>query len=291
MLAQFIMFAQHDSLATKGDSTDTQSSKNDRKQRRIRKATYLNFDLLVGQTKVQDYSVSPLKFKGLDLGLGVGYYNKGEKSEWSINTFGSHSFMSNEKSSSITQFVSGTLNLSYLRKSNKLTGKKLRTYLGLYSLSDINLRINGSYFNTSYVFDFISSIGISGKLNSGFNFKTNSFTWNHQGKNNDGKYVALDLQVNIPLLHLYNRPGYATVDNFPSTENPSTSQTSASTWGKVARLTSKLDLTWFMKNNNALRMSYFWDAYSINPGYNKLSVANGRLFLTLLFRLNKKTLE
>lgn len=293
LLGLTITFLVTVSLHAQSDTILKQSqvTQKNKKISRTQKAKYLNFELFVGQTNAQDYAVSPLQFKGSNFGAGLCYYNRGEDSEWSVNTLATNSFMKNEYSGSKTQFVSGTINAYYLRNSKKLTGKKIRTYLGGYLLGNGNVRINPSYFNTSYIYDIISSIGISGKINSGFDFKTKAFTWNNQGTEGREKYISLDYQLSIPLLHIYNRPGYATIDNFASTENTNARETKINTWGKTARLTSKVDLTLFLKNNNALRISYYWDAYSASPNYNKLAVSNTGFLMTLMFRLNKKILE
>ncbi len=293
LLGLIITFLVIVSLHAQNDTIfrDSQITQKNKKITRTQKAKYLNFDLFVGQTSAQDYAVSPLQFKGSNFGAGLCYYNRGKNSEWNVSTLATNSFMKNEYSTSRTQFVSGTINAYYLRSSKRLTGKKIRTYLGGYFMGDGNVRINPSYFNTGYIYDIISSIGISGKVNSGFDFKTKTFTWNNQGKEGRGKYISLDYQLSIPLIIVYNRPGYATIDNFASTENTNARETTLNTWGKTARLTSKVDLTLFLKNNNALRISYYWDAYSVNPNYNKLAVSNNGFLMTLMFRLNKKILE
>ncbi len=293
LLGLIITFLITACLHAQGDTTlnRIQIKKKNKKSARTKKAKYLNFDLFAGQTSAQDYAVSPLKFKGPNFGGGLSYHNRGEHSEWNVNTLASNSFMKNEYSESKTQFIAGTINAYYLRNSQKLTSKKIRTYLGAYILGNGNVRINPSFFNTSYIYDIMSSIGISGKINSGFNFKTKAFTWNNQGTEDRGQYISLDYQLSIPILQIYNRPGFAPVDNFASTENTNARKTNVSSWDKTARLTSKVDITLFLKNNNTLRISYYWDVYSINPSYNNLAVSNSGFMMTLMFRLNKKTLE
>ena len=154
-----------------------------------------------------------------------------------------------------------------------------------------NFRINNGFFNTSASFyDYVTSVGVTGKINSGFSLKEKVFKWNHQGVTKGG-FISVDYQLFIPFLHTYLRPKYAVVANFPSTETNYIPEMKTVSWGTVARLSSQFNLTYYLKNNNAFQFTYKWDAYSINPGFNKESVAVNSYMLSLLFRLNKKISE
>ncbi len=282
-------FSQVDSTKISSDST----SKNtvDKKTRKQNRAKYFNISIGTGSAKTQDFAVSPLLFKGINTGGGLEFLNKGVNSEWSINSLTGISQLNNENSSSPTQQVSTSLNLYYSRHCEHLSGEKFRTYIGIYNTTNANFRINQGYFNTALIYDGLSSFGISGKINSRYNFKTKKFGWNNQGKDFNGRFLAIDFQLNIPFFHLYSRPEYATISNFPSTEVSYINKVKTGTWGTVSRLSSRLDLTLFMVNNNGIKLSYYWDVYNINPDYNKVAVSNNSLLITLLLRLNKKTLE
>ena len=274
------------------DSTEiSYSKKNERMFRRSLRGRYLHLGFGVTSHKLQDFAVSPLYYKGPLLNAGINYEVQGKDLAWGVFIGGAFGFIYSEQSSTPTMIINPQIQTYYMRKIKMLTGEKIRSYLGAYIMSGGHFRINNGFYNTSASFyDYVTSYGIAGKINSGFSIKEKVFKWNHQG-DYKSRFVSIDYQLFIPLIHTYLRPSYAVVANFPSTETNYTPKMKTVSWGTVARLSSQLNFTYYLKNNNAFQFSYKWDAYNINPGFNKEGVSSNTYMVSLMFRLNKKTLE
>jgi hypothetical protein len=270
---------------------NSKSKKIGREIRRGNRARYLHVGLGLASSKLQDFAVSPLYYKG-PLILGSIIYNvQGDDLAWGVFTSCEFGFVSSKQSRTSTMIINPELILYYMKKSKKLTGAKIRTYLGPYLMTGGNFRFNSGFFNASSTFyDYLTSCGLTAKINSGFNLDERKFTWNQQGENK-GRFLALNFQVYIPIVHSYLRPDYAVVSNFPSTETNYLPSMKTASWGEVARLSSQFDVTYYLSNNNAFRFTYKWDAYTIDPGFNKETVSSNTYQVSLLFRLNRKTLE
>ncbi len=284
-----VCVAQSDTLVQ--NDTLPKTKKQLKKIVRKNRARYFELGTGITSYKLQDFAVSPLYYKGVLSNTKLDYFVKGDDLEWGIFLNGAFGKIKSPRAGTKTTIINPQLNFHYLRKINKFTGERLRTYIGGYAMYGGNSRINKSFFNTGASFyDVVFSYGLSGKINTGFDFESKSFKWNHQGDTKK-QYLAVDFQLFIPLFHSYLRPDYAVISNFPSTETKVLPPMKTVSWGKLARLTTQLDLTYFLKNNNAIRFSYRWDAYSINPGFNREAVSANSYMVSLLFRLNKKILE
>lgn len=280
-----LLSAQVDSLP------EVNNNKEAKKSRRKSRARYLHLGFGLSSYHLQDYAVSPLSYKGPLLNGTSGYDVKGEDLIWGVFVQGGVGFLASDYSSTNTMNINTQLTSYYAKKISKLTGDKVKTYLGGYIMSGGNVRVNNGFFNAGANFyDMIISYGITGKVSSGYNFRTKSFGWNNQGET-EGRHIALGCQLYVPVFHTYWRPEYAVISNFPSSETSVVPDAQIVSWETLARLTSQLDLTYFLKNNNAFRLSYKWDAYSINPGYNRIAASNNAFLVSMLFRLNKKSLE
>jgi hypothetical protein len=272
--------------------TDKISKKEERKERRALRSRYLQFGFGVSSYKLQDFAVSPLVYKGPLLCGGVNYEVQGQDLNWGIFVEGAFGYLKADYSGAPTMVVNPQITSFYMFNNRKFSGEKVRTYLGGYVMSGGSFRVNNSFFNAGASFyDYLTSYGVTAKLNSGFNLEEKTFKWHNQGSVSSGRFIALDYQLFVPLFHSYLRPDYAVVSNFPSTEATNQPTMKTTSWGTIARLSAEFKLTYYLKNNNAFRFSYKWDAYTVNPGYNKESVANNTYMISLLFRLNKKTAE
>ena len=290
-LSLSVGYAQLDSTAVLAKKVEKAKKKSFKKARKANRARYLQLGAGITAYHLQDFAVSPLHYKGILPTFKLSYEVKGDEVIWGAFINGAMGSIKSPRYGLPTKIYNPQIDFHYARKITKLTGKRIKTYLGGYAMYGGNIRINKGFFNTAGSFyDIVNSYGVTAKINSGFSFETKSFQWNNQGEVKK-RFLALDFQLFIPLVHSYLRPDYAVVSNFPSTEAKITPSFKTTSWGKIARLTSQFDLTYFLKNNNAIRFSYRWDAYSVNPGFNREAVSRNSYLVSLLFRLNKKILE
>ena len=121
------------------------SKKAARKTRRSLRARYLEVGLGVTSHKLQDFAVSPLYYKGP---LFVGNFNykvQGDDLAWAIFTNGSLGIITADQSRTPTTIISPQIISYYMRKCKRLTGQKIRTYLGAYLMTGGNFRINNGF--------------------------------------------------------------------------------------------------------------------------------------------------
>jgi hypothetical protein len=178
---------------------------------------------------------------------------------------------------------------SRLYKFNKLGSDKWHIKLGgLYQLT-YDYRTNEALQNFSYGSEFFSNIMASVKFEFDVSRKT--------GKDKKFLFIKykteprkrnLSFRLNIGLVNSTYRNSYAysgqssILNEFKMFDNYEFKLFSG------FRMGTELNYTIYLKNKNAIQLSYTWDAYKTGGDYDKLEVAHHIFGLTFLFNTNNK---
>lgn len=240
------------------------------------KMTYLGITSGVVPSSFRDFATSPLFYQGEPLHFGLGHLEMSPKRESSIRvsyTFGK--FSSPSLTSDIKSDVKIiTVNYHELFELSPLSSKKLNVKIGGKLLSTINIRANNSFGNNSTGFEVISNLCFSAKGTRSFEFGKKNF------KNN------LSLGLNMGLVNTAFRNKYIYTSHAPLLNEDNIYDGYELTLFTGFRFNSTLAYTFWLKNNNGLRLSYEWDIYGTGQGTNRFEMAAHFINLALLFNLN-----
>ena len=140
------------------------------------------------------------------------------------------------------------------------------------------MKFNSHYTNNSFYSDFVTSIGPAGMITYPFQLLKHKTT--------------AELSLQLPVFSWIVRPGYATTGLPGSLESEDSYFKDFITSGKLKtinkyqQLISKVGLTWYLKNGNAIKFGYIFDFYHFND-LNELSFMNHALWLATSFNFSK----
>ena len=117
-----------------------------------------------------------------------------------------------------------------------------------------------------------------------------SFCVYHQFQLRDlkNRTMAVTATLNIPLLIPVLRPQYNVVGDFVAGKHQvEISNTQLKFINKLFAPNLNLQMYYFLRNKNALKISYFWNFYRYDPGFNTVNAVNSTLTFSFLYRFNK----
>ncbi len=250
--------------------------------------SYLEVGTGINISSLRDFATSPLVYVGPGFNATLGYTAKNEARETIINTRNAASILisTGVKELSSATVISSFISYSELFKINKWSSEKWNIKLGGTFDVTTNLRINPSLSNNSTGFEMINTLFASGKVTYDVSRKADILI-------QSGKYSRIArarkreicYQLNIPVMNNTFRNGYIYF-------NPSVVVNDLNPFYgykyKVfsgLRINSTFDYVMYMKNKNALKLTYAWDAYKTGGKLDKLYIANHVVLFSLLFNL------
>jgi hypothetical protein len=255
------------------------------------RSNYLLFNGFIGQQKTIDEGVSPLLYKGIIYGGGLGYKSEKFNRIWDLQ--GSFLY-GNQYSPAINDpgyFTNFNIDIDgrYLFNVDQKSTIPFDAYFGIMTMHMMRMRLNYNMFNAAFGYDIVSGIGLSGELKKSFNikgFELNLWRWKyiyHAHK------VTLDTRIDLPLLFLYLRPTYVVIENFvDGREDPyDVSRSKGTSIGDVVHLTINTGINYHLRNSNIIRFGYVWQYYKIEPDYSPVRGAQHLFQLTFKFKMNK----
>lgn len=242
---------------------------------RIEKEAYLIFGSGTSRSIFRDMATSPLFYSGYTFTFKGGTEFISSRKETLLDVTyqtGDHRSRMNYTSTS-SNFHSFEAKASSLFIITKNRSGRYSIFIGPAAISTLNYRQNRSLMNNSFGMESISSIMFSSKL------KYNCFRRvSHVVR--DHLYFYLD----VSLINFNYRPGYA-YNYLPQIEN---SQINSFYDYKLSvngfRANSGVGYSRFLKNGNALRLSYNFTAYNAPGRFEEFSHATHSIVLSFLFR-------
>lgn len=232
--------------------------------------------------QLRNINMSPLLYKGHSLLANLGHYiHKGPFiSEFDFNFwFGSIKPSINPaRTLSAVNLVRFDLDYTILHSIKKWKNPGITAYVGGSWLNKNGIRIHNSYFNNAVDYDLISSLAVSGALKKSFRLLNLDF---------DLRY-----QLSLPFVNYSIVPGY--VSSFPE-KLATTSDRDLLTvlksgkirsFSEIQRFCSKLSIDYNMKNDNAIRFTYYWDFIN-NEVADPITPASQGFIISTLFDLSK----
>jgi hypothetical protein len=259
-------------------------------QKRNRPA-YLGITLGMCYSGFRDFATSPLTYNGSPLYISLSHLKGDSKRE---SEFGlSYSFGNYIKGFN-HQFAEsrvGTTSLYYskLYGLHTLSTQQFNIKIGGLIHTTYNSRYNESFVNNEAGRElFINLLGsieitkdVSRKENKDKKFLFINYRLNQRTRD-------LSFRLNLGLINCSYRNGYSYMGNNvdPTEINPYDGYQFKVFSGY--RMSTALDYTIFLKNKNAVQLSYLWDAYKTGGDLDKFEMAHHIFKVTLLFKTNNR---
>lgn len=239
------------------------------------KTRYLPFGLGASYESVQDFGLSPLIYRGMAFNFNFGYFEEKEnyidRSQVMMHVGG---LMNKHQNSFSSSLIRGDYSYTHVRKIKTFLYDELQYFLGGQLLLTGNSRINSRITNIALGYDFSGSLGLANWVRYNFNLFERDFT--------------CDANINVPFATFMMRPGYTSLSDFT---NPDANELKTiirrgqwASFGKFVRFSNLFQLSYHLKNGNALMLSYNWDFYAFNQE-NRVKAAYHAVYITTLFNL------
>lgn len=253
--------------------------------------TYLRFNFGSSYLYYRDFATSPLFYQGIAPDFGF-YRLKSDPSRESNMgfTIGYGEVTNHNNKENITATI-GYLSIHHselyqiLRDMPETWNIKVGAHLTLTG----NYRLNRSFNNNDVGVEGIGTLMASGKITRDISRKK-SKTW-------DLKYLkwhffprkrTLSWQINTALINSSYRNGYAYMEHSSVQNDYDYFDEHELHIFSGYRLSSSLTYAIFLKNKNAIAISYHWDAYKTGKkDFEQLEMARHQLALSFLFGLNE----
>jgi hypothetical protein len=266
-----------------------------KKTERKARDKYLGLGLGFSYVKVTDQATSPLLYKGFNFPfVSLGYMTHSEKI---IRTFETDFSFGNLRSDIETPWYDSP-NTSYylairynmLYRLRKIFNEKVNWYLGPELNINAHLRVNYKYDNSALTFDNYYGLGIATRFEYPFSWKSSSFKFLGINFNRRDRDLRLSWQLSTPVAGYLIRPTYVTITNFidPDLRTKITDEQTTGGIFVPFNLRSQTELYYILHNQNMFKLSYIWNFYSHDPGYNKVQSAFHGIAFSFIFKFNYK---
>jgi hypothetical protein len=272
-----------------GDNEKKELKKAERKAR----DKYLGLGLGFSYVKAMDQATSPLLYKGFNFPfVSLGYLTHSEKR---IKTFETDFSFGNLNSTIETPWYDAP-NTSYylamrytiLYRLRTIVSNKINWYVGPEFNINGHFRVNYKYDNSALTFDNYNGIGIATRFELPFSWKsrTSKFLWmNIHCRDRD---LRLSWQLSTPVVSYLIRPTYVTITNFidPDQRTKITDEQTTVGFFVPFNLRSQMELYYILHNENMFKLSYIWNFYHHDPGYNNVQTAFHGIAFSFIFKFN-----
>jgi hypothetical protein len=226
------------------------------------KPAFLEFSIGLSSASFTDFATSPIKYSGypLDVMLAHTEINTKRTSRFGLNYIFGNFFNDFNSQNSKSQFKSITMSYSELFRVGFLSANKLNTKIGGHLNTTANLRQNERLFNSSKGIEVIGTL--FGSINTTLNMSKTKFLKRE-----------LFFNADIGLINSSYRNGYAYVGQGALLNNDDFFDGYQFSLFSGARFSTQLGFTGYLKNSNAIQVSYLWDAYRTTRDANNFQMA------------------
>jgi len=281
-----IVHAQTDNSRSK-----TEESSLSKKELRKQIPKYYAIALGVNSSKFRDFATSPLFYNGSVRQISLSRLKIGVKREAELGVsydFGSYSTNFNE-STATSEVKRIEINYSQLYRVGLFNSESINTKVGFLLSGNGNLRINSALQNNAAGVDIFANLLGSIKITKDISRKVAKdkkfLFWRY--KLNEKKR-NLAFRLNVGLVNSSYRNGYVYAGQSSVLNDTKLFDDYEFKIFSGFRASSSLDYTRYLKNKNAVRFSYVWDAYSTGGDLDKFEMAHHILKFTLLFNTNNQ---
>lgn len=277
------------------EAQDTITKKETRKLIRKSRDRYLGLGLGFSHIKVVDNTTSPLMYKGFQMPYSsLGYLIHSKKRIKTFEIDFSFGFLKSRTNTpwydpQNTSFYTNIRYniLYYLRSFSK---ERINWYIGPEFNINGHFRINYKYGNSAFTFDNYNGAGIATRFEFPFSWKGRKYRFLGKDRNRRDRNLRLSWQLSTPVVSFVIRPTYVTITNFidPELQTKITSEHITGGFFVPFNLRSQTELYYILHNQNMFKLSYVWNFFSHDPGYNKVQSAFHGLYLAFIFKFNNK---
>ncbi len=256
---------------------------------------YLGLGLGFSYLNVMDQATSPLKYKGFNFPFAsLGYLTHSDKR---IKTFETEFSFGNLNSSIETPWYDAP-NTSYylviryniIYRLRTIVNDKINWYIGPEFNINGHFRVNYKYDNSALTFDNYYGAGIATRFEFPFSWKSRTSKFLSMNLHRRDRDLRLSLQLSTPVFSYLIRPTYVTITNFIDPEKRTTISDEQTTGGFFIpfNLRSQTELFYILHNQNMFKLSYIWNFYHHDPGYNKVQTAFHGVAFSFIFKFNNQ---
>jgi hypothetical protein len=277
------------------EAQDTNTKKEDRKLKRKARDKYAYMGFGFSHVKVADNNTSPLMYKGFQFPYAsLGYLNHSKKNIKTLEVDFSFGFLKSRTESpwyvpTNTSFYTNIRYdvLYYLRSFAK---ERINWYIGPEFNFNGHYRINNKYGNSAFTFDSYLGAGFASRFELPFSWKGRIYRFLGKDRNRRDRNLRLSWQLSTPVVSLLVRPTFVTITNFidPELQAKITSEHISGGFFVPFNIRSQTELYYELHNQNMFKLSYVWNFYSHDPGYNKVQSAFHGLYFAFIFKFNNK---
>lgn len=148
-------------------------------------------------------------------------------------------------------------------------------------------RINFKYGNSAYNYEYMLNIGAGSRIEFPFGYKSRECKFLGMKFRRRDRQYRLSWQVYLPVVGTIFRPGYVSITNFSNPEESVFNSAVLKTGVfKYFEISSNIELFYILHNGNMLKLSYLWEYYQFNPGFNKVQGALNGVYFSFVFKFN-----
>lgn len=246
---------------------------------------YLEFSAGLNYLFLKDAGVSPLLFQGPLFFTQGSWHKETGRTQWRADLGYSIGEIEKARSFIVTSDINAFYHgISALRSLRQSQNGRLNLLGGAHYHGFSNYRVTPAFRNNASVVESVNTIFVGAKAD-----------YTHVKIFRPGKILffrrrggertfRLSTQFNLPLVHAAWRPDFAYLDDFTGGDNTVGRDNIIRVGG--IRLMWRTEFQVFMRNGNAWKISYHWDAQRSPGPLNRLVTGQHTGAFSLLMRLN-----
>jgi hypothetical protein len=257
-------------------------------QRKLR-PTFINASVGINFSNFRDFATSPLIYSGTPKYIGLDYLKSDENRETELGisySFGNYKVQV-EKNSSVSNVNVISSFYSRLYQIPSLSNDAWNIKAGGLINVTGNIRSNPSFQNNAWGTELIATLfgSIKGTRDVSRTKQKDKkllfvkYTLNPRKRN-------LSFRFNLGVINSSYRNGYVYTGQSSILNDPKMFDDYKFSMFSGFRMGTAIDYTIYLKNTNALRFSYVWDAYKTGGELDQYQMASHVLKFTLLFKTN-----
>lgn len=275
---------------------DTINKKETKKLVRKARDKYLYMGLGFSYIKVIDNNTSPLMYKGFQFPYtSIGYLNHAKNRIQTFEVDFSFGWLKPRTVSPwyVSENTSFYTNIRYdiLYFLQSFARNRINWYLGPEFNINGHFRINTKYGNSAFTFDSYAGAGFATRFELPFSWKGRTYRLLGKDRIRRDRNLRLSWQISTPVVSFLVRPTYVTITNFidPELQTKITKANTSGGFFVPFNIRSQTELYYVLHNHNMFKLSYVWNFYSHDPGYNKVQSAFHGLYFAFVFKFNNKS--
>ena len=242
---------------------------------KVSRPAYLDISLGIQHATFRDFATSPLFYAGRPIYVALSHIDMDRQRESSFRLSYSFAIFESQIERNKAQSKVNTFTANYLElfELPNISSPKFNIKWGGQLNAIANIRKNKAFGNNSDGFEVIATLfgSIKGTLDLS--------TKQNKPKRN------LSIGLHIGLINSSYRNGFIYTRQAPLLNQDNINDGYEFRFFSGYRMNSSLDYSFWLKNGNAVQLSYHWDAYQTGSNQERFEMAIHLLKLSLLFNL------